>query len=70
MQETGHDFLEFGRRHLGPLLELLLGWILLVYGGLRLLGRVQAERQGRHVGGAVALVAGALLLWDACARFQ
>ena len=70
MQETGHDFLEFGRRHLGPVLELLLGWILLVYGGLRLFGRVQMGRQGRHLRGGAALVAGGLLLWDACARFQ
>ena len=52
MQGTDSDLLDFGRRNLGPLLELLLGWVLLVYGVLRLLGRVQAGQSGRYLGGA------------------
>jgi hypothetical protein len=63
------DLLEFGRRYLGPMLELLLGWVLLVYGVLRLVGRVQAEQRGRYPGGAMALAAGMLLLWHACGEF-
>jgi hypothetical protein len=53
---------------LGPLSELLLGWVLLVYGVLRLLGRVQAEERGHYVGGGVALAVGSLLLGHACSR--
>jgi hypothetical protein len=63
------DLLEFGRRHLGPMLVLLLGWVLLVYGVLRLLGRVQAGERGRYPGGGMALAAGFLLLWHACGEF-
>lgn len=69
VQGSHFDVLEFGRRYLGPLLELLLGWVLLVYGMLRLLGRVQADQPGRFAGGGVAFAAGGLLLWDACGRF-
>jgi hypothetical protein len=69
MQQSDFDVLSFGRRYLGPLLELLLGWVLLVYGVLRLLGRVQAGQPGRYVGGGAALAAGGLLLWHACGRF-
>jgi hypothetical protein len=58
----------FGRRYLGPLLQLLLGWVLLVYGVLRLLGRVQAGQWGRYVGGGLALAAGGLLLAHACSQ--
>jgi hypothetical protein len=43
VQGSQLDVLEFGRRYMGPLLELLLGWVLLVYGVLRLLGRVQQD---------------------------
>jgi hypothetical protein len=68
MQEWIADPVTFGRRYLGPLFELLLGWVLLVYGVLRLLGRVQAERRGRYVGGGLAFTVGALLLGDACSR--
>jgi hypothetical protein len=68
MQEWIADPVTFGRRYLGPLFELLLGWVLLVYGVLRLLGRVQAERRGRYVGGSLAFTVGALLLGDACSR--
>ena len=68
MQEWIADPLAFGRRYLGPLFELLLGWVLLVYGVLRLLGRVQAEHRGRYVGGGLALAAGGLLLGYACSR--
>jgi hypothetical protein len=32
MQEWLSDPLTFGRRYMGPLLELLLSWVLLVYG--------------------------------------
>jgi hypothetical protein len=59
----------FGRQYLGPLLELLLGWVLLAYGVLRLLGRVQAEQPGRYVGGGLALATGILLLGLACGRW-
>jgi hypothetical protein len=62
------DPLTFGRRYLGPLMELLLGWVLLIYGVLRLLGRVQAEERGRYVGGGLALTIGGLLLGHACSR--
>jgi hypothetical protein len=57
-QEWIADPVNFGRRYLGPLLELLLGWVLLVYGVLRLLGRVQAEQRWRYVGGSLALTVG------------
>ena len=67
-QGSDLDLLDFGRRYLGPLLELLLGWVLLVHGVLRLLGRVQVEQSGRYPLGGVALVAGGLLLWHACGR--
>jgi hypothetical protein len=68
VQDWIADPLTFGRRYLGPLLELLMGWVLLVYGLLRLLGRVQAEQRGRYVGGALVLIAGGLLLGHACSR--
>jgi len=45
-----------------------LGWVLLAYGVLRLLGRVQAEQRGRYVGGGLALTVGGLLLGHACSR--
>jgi hypothetical protein len=68
--QTPHfDVLEFGRRYLGPMLELLLGWVLFVYGMLRLLGRVQAGERGRYLGGGTALAAGIMLLWHACGQF-
>jgi hypothetical protein len=51
------------------MLELLLGWVLLVYGVLRLVGRVQAGQRGRYPGGSIALAAGFLLLWHACWEF-
>jgi hypothetical protein len=63
------DLLEFGRRYLGPMLELLLGWVLLAYGVLRLVGRVQAGQRGRYPGGGMALAAGLLLLGRACGEF-
>jgi uncharacterized membrane protein HdeD (DUF308 family) len=63
------DLLEFGRRYLWPMLELLLGWVLLVYGVLRLVGRVQAGERGRYPGGAIALAAGLVLLSHACGEF-
>jgi hypothetical protein len=69
MQGASFDLLEFGRRYLGPMLELLLGWVLFVYGVLRLLGRVQAGERGRYPGGGIALAAGILLLWHACREF-
>ena len=68
MQEWIADPVAFGRQYLGPLFELLLGWVLLVYGGLRLLGRVQAGQRGRYVGGGLALAVGGLLLGHACTR--
>jgi hypothetical protein len=68
MQEWIADPVAFGRRYLGPLFELLLGWVLLVYGVLRLLGRVQVGLRGRYVGGGLALTVGALLLGHACGR--
>ena len=68
MQQWMADPLTFGRRYLGPLSELLLGWVLLVYGVLRLLGRVQAEERGRYVGGLVAFIVGGVLLGHACSR--
>jgi hypothetical protein len=68
VQEWISDPLTFGRRYLGPLVELLLAWVLLVYGALRLLGRVQAGQRGRYVGGGLALIIGGLLLGDACSR--
>jgi hypothetical protein len=68
MQEWLSDPLTFGRRYLGPLVELLLGWVLLVYGVLRLVGRVQSGRAGRYLGGALALAAGGILLGHACGR--
>jgi len=48
------------------LLELLLGWVLLVYGVLRLAGRVAADRPGRAFRGSLAVVAGVLLLARGC----
>jgi hypothetical protein len=68
VQEWIADPVAFGRRYLGPLLELLLGWVLLVYGLLRLLGRVQAEQRGRYVSGILVLILGSLLLGHACTR--
>jgi len=68
VQEWIADPVTFGRRYLGPLFELLLGWVLLVYGVLRLLGRVQVEYRGRYVGGGIALTVGSLLLGHACSR--
>lgn len=68
MQEWIADPVAFGRRYLGPLFELLLGWVLLVYGVLRLLGRVQVGYRGRYVGGGLALTVGALFLGHACGR--
>jgi hypothetical protein len=68
VQEWINEPLTFGRRYLGPLFELLLGWVLLVYGVLRLLGRVQVEERGRYVGGGIALTVGSLLLGHACSR--
>jgi hypothetical protein len=68
VQEWVADPVAFGRRYLGPLFELLLGWVLLVYGVLRLLGRVQAGQAGRYVGGSLALTVGGLLLGHACSR--
>jgi hypothetical protein len=68
MQGSNYDPLEFGRRYLSPMLELLLGWTLLIYGVLRLLGRVQPEQRGRYPGGSIALTAGGLLVWHACGR--
>jgi uncharacterized membrane protein HdeD (DUF308 family) len=68
VQEWIADPVTFGRQYLGPLLELLLGWVLLVYGVLRLLGRVQAEQRWRYVGGGLALTVGGLLLGHACSR--
>lgn len=65
MQEWIADPVTFGHRYLGPLFELLLGWVLLVYGVLRLLGRVQAGQPGRYVGGGGALTVGGLLLGHA-----
>jgi hypothetical protein len=62
------DPVTFGRRYLGPLFELLLGWVLLVYGVLRLLGRVQPGQPGRYAGGGLALIAGSLILGHACSR--
>jgi hypothetical protein len=63
------DLLEFGRRYLWPMLELLLGWVLLTYGILRLVGRVQEGQRGRYPGGSIALAAGLLLLWHAWGEF-
>jgi hypothetical protein len=63
------DVLDFGRRYLGPMIELLLGWVLFVYGVLRLVGRVQAEQRGRYAGGGIAFAVGFLLLWHACREF-
>ena len=68
MQEWIADPVAFGRRYLGPLLELLLGWVLLAYGLLRLLGRVQVEHRGRYAGGGLVLIVGGLLLGHACSR--
>jgi hypothetical protein len=68
MQGWLSDPLTFGQRYMGPLLELLLGWVLLVYGLLRLVGRVQSERPGRYLGGSLALAAGGLLVGHACSR--
>lgn len=68
MQEWIADPVAFGRRYLGPLFELLLGWVLLAYGVLRLLGRVQANQRGRYVGGLLAFIVGGLLLGHACSR--
>jgi hypothetical protein len=68
VQEWIADPVTFGRRYLGPLFELLLGWVLLVYGMLRLLGRVQVEQRGRYVGGGIALIVGSLLLGHACSH--
>lgn len=69
MQGSVSEAVDFGRRYLGPLLELLLGWVLLVYGVLRLLGRVQVRQPGRRMGGGLALAAGGVLLGHACGRF-
>lgn len=68
VQDWIADPVSFGRRHLGPLFELLLGWVLLVYGVLRLLGRVHTEQRGRYLSGGLALAAGSLLLGHACSR--
>jgi hypothetical protein len=68
MQGWVSDPLTFGRRYMGPLLELLLGWVLLGYGLLRLVGRVQSELPGRYLGGSLALAVGGLLLGHACSR--
>ena len=68
MQAAVSDPLTFGRQYAGPLLELLLGWVLLVYGVLRLLGRVPAGPVGRYVGGGLAVAVGALLMTHACGR--
>jgi len=48
------------------LLELLLGWVLLVYGVLRLAGRLAADRPGRALRGSLAVVAGVLFLAHSC----
>jgi len=48
------------------LLELLLGWVLLVYGVLRLAGGVAADRPGRLFRGGVAVIAGVLFLARSC----
>jgi hypothetical protein len=69
VQKADFDLLEFGRRYLWAMLELLLGWVLLVYGVLRLVGRVQAGQRGRYPGGSIALATGFLLLWHACGEF-
>ena len=50
------------RVHAWGLLELLLGWVLLAYGVLRLAGRVAADRPGRLFRGGVAVIAGVLFL--------
>jgi hypothetical protein len=68
VQEWIADPVAFGRRYLGPLFELLLGWVLLAYGVLRVLGRVQADQRGRYVGGFLAFIVGGLLLGRACSR--
>ena len=68
MQDWIADPITFGRRYLVPLFELLLGWVLLVYGVLRLSGRVQTEERWRYPGGGLALVVGCLLLGYACSR--
>jgi hypothetical protein len=68
VQEWIADPVAFGRRYLGPLFELLLGWVLLVYGALRLLGRVQTGERGRYIGGGLALTVGGLLLGYACSQ--
>jgi hypothetical protein len=52
--------------HLWGLLELLLGWVLFVYGVLRLAGRVAADRPGRLFRGSLALIAGVLFLVRSC----
>jgi hypothetical protein len=70
VQEWASDPVAFGRRYLGPLFELLLGWVLFVYGALRLWGRVQAGQPGRYVGGGLALALGGLLLGHACSRLS
>ncbi len=48
------------------LLELLLGWVLLVYGVLRLAGRLAADRPARALRGGLAAVAGVLFLAHSC----
>ncbi|MGH7508500.1 MAG: hypothetical protein ACREMZ_03390 [Gemmatimonadales bacterium] len=59
------SLISFGLQYSGPLLELLFGWVLLVYGVLRLLGRLQEGRPGRYVAGGLALAVGGLLLGHA-----
>jgi hypothetical protein len=68
-QASDFNVLDFGRRYLGPLLELLIGWVLLVYGALRLSGRVQEGQPNRYPAGAAALAAGGILLWHSCGQF-
>jgi hypothetical protein len=68
MQGSPSDPLAFGRRYLGPMLELLLGWVLVVYGLLRLAGRVQTGQPGRYLRGFLALAAGGFLVGHACSR--
>jgi hypothetical protein len=66
VQEPVPEFVSFGRRYLAPLFVLLLGWVLFIYGGLLLLGRVPTGRLSRYLGGGIGLAAGGLLLWQGC----
>lgn len=68
MQEPSFDLLEFARSHLVALLVLLLGWALLIYGLLRLLGVLHVRQRARYRLGGAALIVGGLLLWDACGQ--